>query len=217
MKLVIVAGSSGQHAAVVHEAAMLSGIPIAGFVTIEATVEGALRPRVLDCPDLGGPDELAALVASGEVAFVAACGSNALRRVIGETIMARGALLQSVVHPAAILSPSATIGAGSMLLAGAIVGPSAQIGQSCIVNHATSVDHDCIVGDYANICPGARIGGAVHIEEEVFVGLNAAILPRLCIGAGATVGAGAVVTADVEANTTVAGIPARPLRKGMDG
>ena len=53
----------------------------------------------------------------------------------------------------------------------------------------------------------------VTIEDDVWIGASAVILPGITIGTGAIVGAGAVVTRDVEPNTIVAGVPARELRK----
>jgi acetyltransferase-like isoleucine patch superfamily enzyme len=49
------------------------------------------------------------------------------------------------------------------------------------------------------------------VDDFAFIGTGAIILPRLHIGAGATVGAGAVVTRDVPSRATVVGNPARLL------
>jgi acetyltransferase EpsM len=207
MALIIVAGASGQHAAVVYEAAVLSGMRVEGF----ATVQSGKPVSILDCPPLGDLGGMVAAAVDRKARFVVALGSNALRRLWSERLLARGAMLESVRHPGSIVSPSATITPGATLLAGAIVGPRAWIGRGVIVNHAASVDHDCRVGDYVNISPGARLGGCVQLDDDVFVGLNAAIIQGLRVGRNAVVGAGAVVTRDVEPRVTVVGVPARPV------
>ena len=51
----------------------------------------------------------------------------------------------------------------------------------------------------------------ILIKQGASIGSNATILAGVTIGENAMVGAGAVVTRDVEANTTVAGIPAKPV------
>lgn len=51
------------------------------------------------------------------------------------------------------------------------------------------------------------------IENNVSIGSGAIIMGGVRIGKGALIGAGAVVTKDVGANTTVAGVPARVLQK----
>lgn len=211
MALIIVAGASGQHAAVVYEAAILAGLNVAGFATI-----GSASPVPLfDCRWVGDVERIAPTEIQRGARFVVACGANALRRQISEALLDRGASLQEICHPAAIISPSASIGAGSTVLAGAIVGPRAVIGRGVIVNHAASVDHDCKIGDYGNFSPGARFAGGVRAGAGVFAGMNAAVLPGLVIGENAVIGAGAVVIRDVAASDTVVGIPARPIDRAQ--
>ena len=54
----------------------------------------------------------------------------------------------------------------------------------------------------------------VVIEDDAWIGIGAIVLKGVRIGAGARVDAGAVVTRDVPAGTTVAGNPARPAAGG---
>ena len=51
------------------------------------------------------------------------------------------------------------------------------------------------------------------VEDNVSIGSGAVIMGGIRIGKGALIGAGAVVTKDVETNTTVAGVPARIFAK----
>lgn len=53
----------------------------------------------------------------------------------------------------------------------------------------------------------------VHICRKVWIGAGATILPGVTVGENAAVGAGSVVTRDVEPNTIVAGNPAKFIRK----
>jgi uncharacterized protein (TIRG00374 family) len=60
---------------------------------------------------------------------------------------------------------------------------------------------------------GTRPGHAVVLEDDLWIGGRVSILGGVRIGRGSIVGAGAVVTRDVEPLTVCAGVPARPLRR----
>ena len=54
---------------------------------------------------------------------------------------------------------------------------------------------------------------SVLIKENAWLGANATILPGVTVGENAVVAAGAVVSKDVPANTVVAGVPAKVIKK----
>jgi sugar O-acyltransferase (sialic acid O-acetyltransferase NeuD family) len=208
MGLVIVSGTSGQHATVVYECARLSGHNVDGFVIYDLN-EGV---EILDCHYLGALDKFLAK-SSSDRKFIIACGSNNERKNLTNFVMSRGGHLQSVQHPQSIVSPSAHIAPGCAILAGAIVGPRASLGRSTIVNHGAVVDHDCSLSDYVNICPGVCVGGSAKLSEGVYLGLNASVIQGVNIGAWTKVGAGAVVLSDLPDHVTAVGVPARILAK----
>lgn len=124
----------------------------------------------------------------------------------------QGRPLAVVVHPAAVVSPDAQLGAGTFVAAGAVVGIGAHLGGGVIVNTGASVDHDSHLGTAVHIGPGARLGGGVTVGDRSWIGLGASVRHQIRIGTDAVVGAGAVVVAAVPDNCVVAGNPARPLR-----
>ena len=143
----------------------------------------------------------------GLVAIGGHGGRDRLR--IQQRFESDGLCVDAVVRPAASVCATASLGAGSQVLAQAVVAADARVGAACIVNHRASIDHECVVGDGVHVAPGATLCGLVTLHDNVMVGAGAVILPRLCVGENSIVGAGAVVTRDVPANVVVAGNPAR--------
>jgi len=101
-----------------------------------------------------------------------------------------------------------------------------QIGLCTVINRDVLLDGriELSIGNNVSISEGSAIftlehdpdspdfrrrGAPVCIEDRVFVGAHAIILPGVILGEGAVVGAGAVVTRDVDPFTIVAGVPAR--------
>lgn len=114
------------------------------------------------------------------------------------------------IHPSAVVETGKEIRPGTVIFAGVVVQPDTVVGRHAILNTSSSIDHDCVIGDFSHIAPGAHLAGNVVVGEGAFVG-TAALIPSVCVGAWSTVGAGAVVIKDVAPRTTVAGNPARPI------
>lgn len=167
----------------------------------------------LGVPVLGRSDDIDKITLRQSVnALCVGIGDNDARRRISTNLTESGHHVTLAVSRFSMVSSTASIGPGSQLMPGSVVNAASVIGAGAIVNTNASVDHDCLVGEYVHIGPGAVVGGGVSLGATCFVGLGARVLPGLSIGEGAVVGAGAVVITDVAADTTVVGVPARPIR-----
>lgn len=123
-----------------------------------------------------------------------------------------------------LIHPSATFGHGQrerierqkgvIVCAGVRFTNAITVGDFSIFNLNCTVGHDAIVGEFANVAPGANISGYVEIENFCWIGTNAAINQGSegkwrKVGSGTLVGAGSVVVRDCEPDSIYVGIPAR--------
>ena len=200
----------GGHARILLDCLHAMGnVQVHGILDGDATLRGAVCDGV---PVLGDDGMLASMRSRGVTHFVVGVGSIApsdARKAIYDRCIAAGLSPLQVIHPSAVCSPRATLGAGVQILPGAVVNCGARIGLGVIVNSRAVIEHDCQIQDHAHIAPGAVLGGAVQVGAGAHIGIGAVVRQGLEIGAKALVGAGAVVVEDVAAGATVTGVPAR--------
>ena len=107
------------------------------------------------------------------------------------------------IHPAARLGRRLVIDHGM----GVVIGETAEIGDDCYLYHQVTLG------------VARTMGGKRHpsVGNNVIIGAGAKVLGPITVGDNARIGSNAVVVDAVAANTTVVGIPARPVeRKSAD-
>ncbi len=86
------------------------------------------------------------------------------------------------------------------------IGNNVLIGPNVVLRAA---DHGIAMGAPIRFQP--HVGGAIVVEDDVWIGANAVILKDVTLGQGCVVAAGAVVTKSVEPYAVVGGVPARKI------
>jgi sugar O-acyltransferase (sialic acid O-acetyltransferase NeuD family) len=146
-------------------------------------------------------------------AIIIGVGDTALRHRLAQQLLDQGGILAVAVHPRATIAREVSLGAGTVVMAGAVINTGSRIGRFVIVNTGATVDHDCVLEDGVHISPGCHLAGSVFCGTDVFVGTGAVVIPGVRIGARAIVGAGAVVITDVPTDVLAMGFPARVKKR----
>lgn len=125
----------------------------------------------------------------------------------------RGLLPISLISEHAVLDDLESAGNGLQAMPGAIAHKFTRLGEQCILNTNSTIDHECTIGNGVHVMGSASIAGRITIGNFSTVGTNATILPNLTIGNNVYIGAGSVVTKDVEDGVVVAGVPCKYLKQ----
>ncbi len=144
--------------------------------------------------------------------LVIGIGDNTRRLSIAGDAARHGVPLAVLVDPSAIVSPSAHLGEGAVIMPGAVVNAEAFVGRASLVNSAAVVEHGARVGEGAHIGPGACLTGDTHVGARTLVGARATLVPGVRTGDDAIIGAGAVVTREAGDGARLMGVPARTVR-----
>ncbi len=159
---------------------------------------------------------------------------------VPQTVIGDGAVIRShsVIYAGNVIGARFQTGNKANIRENNLIGDDVSIGTLAVIEHSVRIGNgvrvhsqafvpeysvlgeECWVGPHA-VLTNARfpksadaketLAGPV-LERRAIVGANATLLPGIRIGAASLVGAGSVVTMDVEAGVIVAGVPARVIR-----
>lgn len=184
----LVVGAGG-HGFSVAEAAELSGqFEVVGFLD-DALPAGK---SALNVAMLGPMVSMGHHRAAADKTIVA-IGNNAVREKLMQQLALAGFVFATVIHPRAIVSPSAVLGEGSAVMAGAIVGTQARLGMGSIVNCGAVVDHHAIVEDFGHLGVNASMAGGTVLGRGAWMQAGAALGYGVKVPTGLTLAPGVAV------------------------
>lgn len=210
MKRLVVVGAGGHGREILDIVAAINAqrpaFDVVGVVDANDDPHGLLAKRGVGVvgEDVFGEDDMS---------YVPAIGDPNVRRAVAARAEGRGARPATVVHPTAILGPDLVAGEGLVVFPGVVVSTNIRIGRHVHVNVASTISHDCVLGDFVTLSPGCHVSGTVTLGDDVTLGVGAVVRQGITIGAGTFVGAGAVVVKDLPPGITAVGVPARPLAR----
>lgn len=146
------------------------------------------------------------------VAYTVALGDPFLRTKIFEKILSTGNEAVTIIHPKSFISPSASIGVGSVISPFCYIKAGARIGRFCLLEVACSVGVDNILGEGVFLGPSCHLNAICKIGEKSFLGTGTVVIPKRTIGAGVLIGAGSTVIDDIPPNKVAVGSPARVIK-----
>lgn len=186
---------------------------IAGFLSNSAA-DLAAYPHLP--PYLGTVDDYEL---QGQDEFVIAIGDIEARKRLTATLKKKKAKFYTFIHPTSVITETAKLGEGCIIGPLCVVSNEAVVGDQVVLNTQCVIGHDSKIGAYSVLSPMAGIMGGVELSDEVFMGANALVAPRLKVGRGAKISAGVSIFRDVAEYTLMLGaLPkAMPFRAPDQG
>ncbi|MFH5831633.1 acetyltransferase [Halalkalibaculum sp. DA384] len=201
----ILLGYSG-HAYVVAEAAEKAGISI-DYYADKVKVQN--DPLNLNYMGFEGSDNFKGW--GKDFGFILGVGDNKIRTNLGDLVKSKNELLRTIIHPAAEISNSATIGEGTFISAHATINALSKIEKYVVLNTNCTIEHECHIDEGVHISPGAVLAGNVAVGKGSFIGANAVVKEGITIGVNVIVGAGATIIQDIPDGKKVVGNPGREI------
>ncbi len=151
-----------------------------------------------------------------ESEYVVALGEPKSKEKIYSMLMDKGARLANIIAPDAQVSEFAELGNGIIVKKGSIIQAEARIMDNVTLQSYVAIGHEVQVGEHCQISTFSVVGGKTTIGRNTYISMNCSIKDNVDIGEGVIVSPGSAVLKNIEPNVTVAGNPARVIRRNTE-
>lgn len=147
-----------------------------------------------------------------EIPVAFGVGINKIRAKLYQKCIDNTLEIKTLIHPGAVISETATIAEGTVVMANAVINADTKIGKACIINTSCVVEHDNVIGDFVHISPLVACAGDVKIGDYTHIGIGSCIIQGIAIGSDSIIGAGSVVVKNIEKEKLAYGNPCKSIK-----
>jgi sugar O-acyltransferase (sialic acid O-acetyltransferase NeuD family) len=210
-KPLLILGTGPYAVEIADVASEIPGLVVTGFVE---NLDRSRCANPLDGRRVYWIDELGAMAGSHRVV----CGLGTTHRHrFTDQAEALGCEFATLVHPSVRVSATAALGKGTILNVGVVIASHTHLGAQVSVNRGALIGHHTRIEDFVTLGPGVNLAGSCHIGKATYIGIGATIIDHITIGPHSVVGAGAVVTENVPDHVLVVGVPAKIVKRNIEG
>lgn len=214
MKKIIIFGRGGQAKVILDCIKLLKGHKAIGFISDENYSTSFAK----QIKYLGTVKDLNKIIKKYNLKSlfgIIGIGDNILRKKISLKVKKINNKFQwiNIIHPSAVISPSASMGVGNTIFAGSIICPETKIHNHVSINTGSYIDHNNTFYDFSGTGPGVATGGYVKVGDQSFLGIGSAIRHRISIGSNTIIGGQSFVCKNCKPNSLYYGVPAKRIKK----
>ena len=106
---------------------------------------------------------------------IIAVGNSQIRKKWQQLLLDLSIPMTIIIHPQAVIAPSAKIGQGVSIMAGCVIGANTIIQDGVILNIGTLLDHDVVIEAFSHLSVGVKVAGGKTITASSFLGIGTII------------------------------------------
>ena len=129
--------------------------------------------------------------------FFVAIGDNKIRFDKISWVKNEKKNIVKLIHPKSTISQFSSIELGSCVMANAVINAGTYIKEGVIINTSSSIDHDCLIEDYAHISPNCSLSGNVNVGKFSHLGAGTSVHPGINVGQNVKIGVGSKIYKDI--------------------
>lgn len=133
------------------------------------------------------------------------------RKEIIESLNVTTARFVTIIHPSVALGRNVRIGYNSLIMAGVVLTSNVLIYNHVCILPNSVIHHDSTIGNYTLVGSNVVIAGSSIIGDNCYIGSGSNIINGITISDYSLIGLGSNVISNVEANSKVAGNPAKNI------
>ena len=199
MKSVILLGNGGHCKSCIDVIENSDEFRIKGIITNDKQFsESFMNYKIL------GNDEIISSCFNSDDYGLVAVGQikSSSKRVLLFDLLRKNKIRPAIVRSKnSLVSRTAQLGEGTIIMHNAIINSDAKIGMNCILNTNCLVEHDVRIGNHCHISTGVILNGGVTIGNQSFIGSGSVVKEGVTIGDNVLVSAGQIVMKDLASNT----------------